>query len=103
MNVPPAVKVMRVVLTVVVTASTVSCDTVATVLRNKKVSALQRNAKTAHTMIPGRYSRMAAIAGHGTAAATFHRPLPQQHISTHTVGEEAKISRKPKDGSKDHL
>lgn len=75
MNVPPAASVMRVVLTVFVTASTVSEETGATVLRNTNVLALQRREYTLHSTMPGRYRHTDSTAGHGTRAATFHIDL----------------------------
>lgn len=66
---------MRVVLTVFVTASTVSEETGATVLRNTNVLALQRREYTLHSTMPGRYRHTDSTAGHGTRAATFHIDL----------------------------
>jgi hypothetical protein len=75
MNVPPAANVMSVVLTVFVTASTVSEETGATVLRNTNVLALHFREYTLHSTMPGRYRHIDRTAGHGTRAATFQIDL----------------------------
>eukprot|EP00882_Tetradesmus_deserticola_P011267 GHRQ01011918.1.p4 GENE.GHRQ01011918.1~~GHRQ01011918.1.p4 ORF type:complete len:100 (-),score=29.00 GHRQ01011918.1:481-780(-) len=74
-NVPPAASVMSVVFTVLVTASTVSGETGATVLKNTNVLALHRREYTLQSTMPGRYRHTDSTAGHGTRAATFQMDL----------------------------
>lgn len=59
-------RAMSVVLTRFETPSTVSGATGAMVVRNRKVSALQCRANTAHNTIPGKYRHTAMTASQGT-------------------------------------